>query len=87
MTRRIWQNCASQIFDWHGFSIVLIFAGEQGYLIAGTVLLWLGRCTTLVEEIDHLVEEMVYLGGGNCGVKKKNAALDGNVLTFNALKL
>jgi len=31
--------------------------------------------------------EMVYLGLGNCGFEKKNAVSNGNVLTFNALKL
>jgi len=30
---------------------------------------------------------MVYLGGGNGVFKKKDAVSDGNVLTFNALKL
>ena len=51
MTRRIWQTCASQIFDWHGLLIVLIFAGGTGVL---------ERRTGIAS-----VEEMHRFDGGN----------------------
>jgi hypothetical protein len=68
MTRRIWQTCASQIFDWHDVFDGAFFAGEQGYLSAGMVLLWLGKWTTLMGEIIHLTWGNGVPGRGKWGI-------------------
>jgi hypothetical protein len=52
MTRRSWQTCANQIFDWHdAFDCAFFLPGEQGVLECG-------NGTTLAGE-------MVHFDGGN----------------------
>jgi hypothetical protein len=51
MTRRIWQTCANQIFDWHDAFDCVFFAGGTGVLEGG-------KGTTLAGEMAHF-------GGGN----------------------
>ena len=58
MTRRIWQTCAGQIFDWHD-----VF--DDAFCCRGTGVLEFGNGTGLAGETAHSDGETIHSTWGN----------------------